>query len=110
MKIFAMFLIMIAVACGIYAEPNVILAGPIVGWEEDGKTIIQGSAINMGTSTAENCVVNLAVLSVETKAVIELHRERIGDLRPNEKKEFKIILVITKVGDNVEYQAKFEWD
>ncbi len=103
-------LVLILASCGTLADPNVILRGPIVGVEVNGAVMLQGYAKNFGTATAENCVMDLDVISTETKAVIESHRKYLGDIGPGESMRFEIMLTVAKFGDAIEYRTTFRWD
>jgi hypothetical protein len=96
------------VACGIYAKPNVTLTGPIIGVEVDGHVMLQGRAVNMGTATAKNCVLYLHV--ARDGFIIESHTVALGDMLPNQEVPFEVMLTVAKFGDNLEYQAMFDWE
>ncbi len=102
--------VLLLASCGSLAEPNVVLSGPIIGIGANGAVILQGVAKNIGTATAENCVMDLDVISMDTKAVVESHTKYLGDIRPGDGVNFEVALTVAKWGDAIEYRTGFSWD
>jgi len=104
----AVILALAAVQCGIYAEANVVSGGPVYVVEISGEVLAWGYVWNAGTATAEDCWMTLEVFSGDK--LVESHNAHLGDIRPDERVKFEIILESVKFGDEVECRTEFHWD
>lgn len=96
--------------CGIYAEANVTAGSPVYAELRGATVIAWGYAVNLGTATAENCILTLTVLEQKSRRPVEVHEQALGNLAAGAKVKFEVVLEAVRFGDPVDSRVSFRWD